>query len=542
MPRMASEAPRAATGGAVHMAPWAPLREPVFRSLWLATVASNLGTWVHEVAAAWLMTSLAPTPPMVAAVQATTSLSMFLLALPAGALADLVDRRRLLLVTQSWMALAALTLGLLTLFDLITPLALLAFTFVLGLGAALNAPSWQASVPELVGPERLPAAVSLNSLSFNMARSVGPALGGVLLASLGAGANFMLNAATFLAVVAVLMRWQRPVVEAPLPSERFFGALRAGARYVRNSPRFQAVLVRGGTFVLFGSALWSLLPLVARFGLGVGPGGYGVLLGSFGCGAVAAAVNLHRLRRRVGFDRLAAMASVVFAATLVVLGSGASFAAACLALVAAGGAWLTVLSGFNVAAQTAVPGWVRGRALSIYLLVFYGAMAVGSTLWGAVAARLGTGSALGVAGGGMLLGLLAMLRFPVAVGEGTSLAPSRHWPAPLLATEPEPDRGPVLVTVEYLVDPARADEFVRAMHRLGRSRRRGGAIRWGLWQDAADPQRWLESFVDESWLEHLRHHERVTAQDADIEGAAREFHRGPERPRVFHYLAGRPRR
>jgi predicted MFS family arabinose efflux permease len=521
--------------------PWAPLREPVFRALWLATIASNLGTWVHEVAAAWMMTTLAPTPLMVASVQATTGLSMFLLALPAGALADLVDRRRLLIATQSWMAAAALALGVLTWLDRLTPGALLAFTFLLGLGSALNAPSWQATVPELVGAERLPAAVSLNSLSFNMARSVGPALGGLLLATLGAGANFLLNAATFLAVVVVLLRWRRPSVPTPLPSERFFGALRAGGRYVRNSPRFQAVLVRGGLFVVFGSALWALLPLVARFGLGVGPGGYGVLLGSFGCGAVAAAVNLHRLRGRFGFDRLAAAATVIFAAAMMVLGSGESFLAACLALLAAGGAWLTVLSGFNVAAQTAVPGWVRGRALSIYLLVFYGAMAGGSALWGAVAGRLGTTVTLAITAGGLLLGLFAMLRFPVAVVAGASLAPSRHWPAPLLAVEPEPDRGPVLVTVEYLVDPARGDEFVRAMHRLGRSRRRGGAIRWGLWQDAAEPTRWLESFVDESWLEHLRHHERVTSQDADIEAAARAFHAGPEPPRVFHYLAGRVR-
>jgi predicted MFS family arabinose efflux permease len=533
MPRSRTAPPAAALA-----APWEPLELPLFRALWLATMASNIGTWVHEVGAAWLMTTLTTSPPMVAAVQAATSLPMFLLALPAGALADLVDRRKLLIATQTWMLCSAAGLGALTLLDRVTPWTLLLFTFAMGLGSALNSPSWQASVSELVGPERLPAAVALNSVGFNVARALGPALGGLLIATIGPGANFVLNAFSFLGVLVVLLRWRQRTDDDDLPSERLLGALRTGARYVRHAPALHAVFVRGALFVLFGSALWALLPIVARFQLHAGPGGYGALLGAFGSGAVAGAAGMHRLRRRFGFDGLAAIATLVMSTVLVLLALRLPLPALCVALFAGGGAWLTVLSGFNIAAQTSVPGWVRGRALSVYLLVFYGSIAAGSALWGVVADRFGTSVALAIAAGGLLIGLLATLRFPLLLGEGTSLAPSRHWPAPLVTTEPEPDRGPVLVTLEYYIDPQRAPEFVRLLHRLGHSRQRGGAVRWGLWQDTEDAARWTESFVDESWLEHLRHHERLTVADRELEAAARAFHVGPAPPRLQRYLAG----
>jgi hypothetical protein len=263
------------------------------------------------------------------------------------------------------------------------------------------------------------------------------------------------------------------------------------------------------------------------------------MLGAFGSGAVAGAAGMHHLRRRFGFDRLAAMATVVMASVLAVLASARQFPLLCAALFAGGACWLMVLSGFNVAAQTSVPGWVRGRALSTYLLVFYGSIAAGSATWGFVAQRFGTTAALLAAAVGLTLGLGAVVRLPLVLGAGTSLAPSRHWPAPLLPIEPEPDRGPVLVTLEYHVDPGRAPEFVRVLHRLGHSRQRGGAVRWGLWHDAEDPRRWIESFVDESWLDHLRHHERLTVADRELEAAARAFHSGPEPPRLQRYLAGR---
>lgn len=518
--------------------PWSPLRRPVFRSIWLAAMVSNLGTWVHEVGAGWLMTSLTPSAALVALVQAAATLPMFLLALPAGVTADLVDRRKLLIVGQGWMAAVALALAATSLLDLVTPGLLLVLTAALAVGMALSAPAWQAITPELVGFAELPKAVALNSMGFNVARALGPALGGILLATLGSWANFAVNAVSFLGVLWVLARWQREPAASPslLPEERFVGALRLGVRWVRNSPRMKTVLLRGGLFVLPASSWWALLPLVARNELAVGPGGYGALVGAFGVGAVAAAWVLPTIRRRVSADALGLAASLVFAATLVALALAPNLGVAVAAAFAGGGAWLTVLSGYNVAAQSAVPGWVRARALSVYMLVFYGSLAAGSTIWGSVAEQTSVRTALGVAAGVLLVGLVSALRRLGAV-DPTRVAPSRHWPAPLVAAAPEPEGRPVLVTVAYRVDPTRAADFVAAMEVVGRSRRRAGSIRWGLWQDAADPWRWIESFVDESWIEYLRHHERLTALDADIEARAHAFHVGDGPPRLAHYVA-----
>lgn len=518
--------------------PWSPLALPVFRALWLASLFSNIGTWMHEVGAGWLMTSLAPTPLWVSAVQAASSLPMFLLALPGGVAADLLDRRRLLLSAQAWQAVMALVLGALTLSHLITPWVLLLCTFGLNAGSALNAPAWQSILPELVGTNQLANAVTLNSISFNIARALGPALGGLAIAALGPAANFLLNAVSFCGVLLVLYRWPRPQTSVSvLPAEHFVGALRAGARYVRHSPRLRAVIVRGGLFVLCGSGLWALLPLLARFRLGVDAGGYGILLGCFGSGAVAGAALITRLRRKRSADSLAFAGSLVFAAGMGALAWANTFWIAAVALALSGGAWLTVLSGFSVAAQTAVPAWVRARALSFYLLVFYASMAAGSSLWGFVAKHWSSEISLSVGAVGILLGLLARLRFRISSADVQSLAPSRHWPVPLLPTEPEPDRGPVLVTLEYIVEPTKADEFEAAMRLVRRSRRRGGAVRWSLWTDAARPERYLESFVDESWLDYLRHRERLTALDREIEARAASFHLGAEPPRIHVYLA-----
>jgi len=518
--------------------PWSPLAQPVFRALWIASLCSNVGTWMHEVGAGWLMTTLAPTPVLVSAVQAASSLPMFLLALPGGVAADLLDRRRMLLFTQAWQATIALALGLATLAHAVTPAVLLLCTFALAAGSALNAPAWQSILPELVGTDKLAAAVTLNSISFNIARSLGPAIGGLAIAALGPPANFLLNAASFLGVLAVLFRWTREQPRASvLPAERFLGALRTGARYVRHAPFLHAVMVRGGLFVLCGSALWALLPLVARFRLGVDASGYGVLLGCFGAGAVSGAAMLTRLRRKKSAESVAFAGSLVFAAGMAALAWSEVFWLAAISLAIAGGAWLTVLSGFSVAAQTAVPAWVRARSLSFYLLVFYASMATGSALWGFVAKHSSTEVALSIAAGGILVGLLARLRYRVRSADVQSLAPSRHWPVPLLPSEPEADRGPVLVTLEYRIDPARATDFIAAMRLLRRSRRRGGAVRWSLWTDAADPGRYVESFVDESWLDHLRHHERLIAQDREIEARASRFHVGAEPPLLQVYLA-----
>ncbi|HME72692.1 MAG TPA: MFS transporter, partial [Myxococcota bacterium] len=364
---------------------WKPLRRPVFRALWIATIASAIGTWMQDVGASWLMTSLAPTPLLVSLVQAASNLPFFVLALPAGALADLVDRRRLLMVSQAWMLLSAAALGILTLSGAVTPVSLLLLTFCLGVGSALNAPAWQAITPELVPREELPDAISLNGMAMNVARAAGPALGGAVVAIVGSGPTFLLNAASFLGVIAVLARWERPRRESRLPPEDLYGAIRAGIRYVRHSTQLTTVLVRALSFILCGSVVWALLPLFARETLGLGPSGYGALLGFFGAGAVSGAFLLPRLRRALSAERVATGSVLAFAAVTLVLGLARDGKLVGIALVIGGAAWLILLSSLNLAAQSAVPSWVRARAMAVHLLVIFGGMAIGSAFWGAIA-------------------------------------------------------------------------------------------------------------------------------------------------------------
>lgn len=518
---------------------WRALRHPVFRALWIASVASNLGTWLQSVGAAWLMTTLDASATMVALVQAVTSLPMFLLSLPAGALADVLDRRRLLLFTQSWMLAIATALGLLTFAGLITPGLLLLFTFLLGLGTALNGPAWQAIVPELVPREDLPGAVTLQSIGFNIARAVGPAIGGLLVAAAGSEATFLLNAASFVGVLIVLVRWRRTPVESILPAERFFGAMRKGVRYVRHAPDVRAVIVRGSTFVLCASALWALLPVVARTELKQGPAGYGLLLAALGAGAVSGAFALPRFKQKSSTDGVAAAAILIFAAGTAALGGVRVFWLILLALFAAGGAWLSLLSSLNVALQTVVPSWVRGRALSVYMLGIFGGLSLGSALWGAMADRFGTAPALWSAAGGMVLGLAATWRVHLPSGEGLDLAPSRQWPAPRLASDLALESGPVLITIEYRIDLERVPEFTAAMQDLRRIRLRDGSLQWGLFNDADVPDRWTEVFLVESWVEHLRQHERVTVADEEVRHRVGSFQVGDRPPEVRHLVAER---
>jgi MFS family permease len=518
---------------------WLPLRRPVFRALWIATLFSNLGTWVHGVGAAWLMTTLAPSPPMVAGVQAATALPMFLLALPAGALADVLDRRRILLASQGWMLVASAILGVLTQLERISPAGLLVLIFLMGVGAALNGPPWQAIVPALVPAPELPAAVTLNSISFNIARAVGPAVGGLLVAAAGPGPTFLLNAASFLGVMAVLYRWRRPPSSSVLPAERFLGAMRTGLRYVRHAPEVQAILLRGGLFLSCASALWALLPLVARQ-RGAGPAGYGLLLGCLGTGAVLGALLLPRLRHRAPPQGIVAAATLAFAAMLFAAAFERWLPLLAAALVIGGAAWLSLLSSLNVALQTVIPEWVRGRALAVYMVVFFGAMSAGSLLWGAVAERVGLAGSLAAAGVGLLAGLAVTARLPLASGEGLDLAPSRQWPAPVVAYEFDREVGPVLVTVEYLVPAEKAERFAAAMAEMRRIRLRDGALQWGLFVDAADPERQVEVFLVKSWLEHLRQHERVTFADLVVQQRARAFHAGSEPPAIRHLIAAPP--
>lgn len=531
------------SGGAEPLPPasgaaWAPLRHAAFRAVWIAALASNVGTWMQEAAGAWLMTSLAQgNPLLVALMQTAASLPFFLLALPGGALADIVDRRRYLLATQAWMLLVATTLGLCTIAGFTTPWILIGLTFALGVGAALNNPAWAAMVPELVPRTELPAAVALGSVALNASRAVGPALGGVLVGAFGAGWVFLLNAASFLGVLAVLYRWRRTVPESTLPPEDVLGALRAGARYVRHSAPLRTVLVRTTGFIVFASAIWALVPIVALHDLGLGSVGYGLLLGCLGTGAVLAAAVLPVLRRRLGIDRLMLAATLMYALASATLAVVRVPVIAGLVLIGAGAAWMAAMSTVNTAAQSAVSGWVRARALATSLFVIQGGMAFGALGWGWVATHAGVQVALLTAAGGLIVGLLVVTRFPLAATEGLDLTPAPSIPDPIVADGLDLDDGPVLVTVEYRVDPSRAVEFGAAMRSFSRIRRRDGAELWGLFRDATDPSRFVETFTVDSWAEHLRQHARMTVSDRALRELVRGFHEGPEPPLVTHLLA-----
>jgi MFS family permease len=383
---------------------WAPLREPLFRSMWLAAIVSYIGTWMQAVGAGWMMTVLTMSPLMVGLVQAAVALPVFLVILPAGALADMVDRRRFLLITQGWMVLASGTLGVLTLLHIVTPWVLLAFTFLLGLGAVMNDPAWQAITPELVPPEQHAAAVAMNSAGFNVARAVGPALGGMVIAATGSGLAFVLNAISFFGVIVVLYRWKRVPTEVR-EHEGVWDAVWTGVRYVKSSQLVRSVLIRAGAFSVGAIALLALLPILTQ---PFGAQGYGALLGCFGLGALAGATVLPRLRRRLSVDGLVATAIVVFAAMTFVAGRVQDFTLMALVMAVAGGAWIGILACLNTAAQTMSPPWIRARALSMYLLVLQGGMALGSTLWGALATRLGLANTMACSAGALLLGLLTI--------------------------------------------------------------------------------------------------------------------------------------
>ena len=469
---------------------WSPLQRAVFRSVWIALVASNIGTWMQSVGAAWLMTTLTPSPLLVALMQTAISLPIFLVGLPAGALADVVDRRKLLLVTESWLLLTALALGLLTLAGTMSAWTLLSLTFLMGLGAALDGPAWQAIVSDLVERQELPSAVALNIVGFNVGRAVGPALGGLVVAAAGPAAVFLLNAGSFLAVLVVIYRWRRTQgtqILSDAPPEDMLGATTAGMRYVRHAPALQAVLVRTGVFIFGASALWALLPVVARHELGLDATGYGIVLGSLGFGAVAGALLLPRLRRSLPIDRLTGAATLVFAGATLAL-AYLRFVPLVVASMGVGGiAWMAMTSSLNVAAQTAAPAWVRARAVSLYILVFQGLLAVGSFAWGALAQQFGNGVALSGAGLALVCGLAATWHWPLRVVQDLDLTPSMHWSEPKLAITPDPEDGPVLITVEYRVPAERASDFIEAMDAMRRFRRREGAVSWGLFRDAADP-------------------------------------------------------
>jgi MFS family permease len=513
---------------------WRPLRSPTFRNLLTANVVSDIGTFMQSVGAAWLMVSLNAGPMYVALIQTASALPFFLLALPAGAVGDILDRRKIILGTETWMiAVASLVAGL-TLAGLMSPLLLLILTFALSSGDAFESPTWRAVLPELVEKEDLPAASALNGIEFNFARAIGPALAGAVVAAAGVGIAFLINAVSFVGVILVVFRWKRPVVKRATPPETVPGATRAAIRYVRYSPGVRRVLLRSGTGMFFASALLALLPSVAHR-IDGSPIGYGVLLGGFGVGAVLGALVLQRARVRWSTDIIVSAGIAVFGLTTVAAGVLHTIWLLGAVMVVGGAAWVSFLSLLNVQILNLAPDWVRARVLAIAMLVFQGAVAAGSATWGALAARRGIDTALLWAGvGGILSTVLAVfLRLPDTAS--LDLTPWSPWHAPVIGAEIGLD-GPVLVTVEYDVLPQRAADFVAAMRELGRIRRRDGASRWGICRDLEVPGRYVETFVVGSWDEHLRQHERMTQADRNIQERLRGCIRGEPTARHLLYL------
>jgi MFS family permease/quinol monooxygenase YgiN len=516
---------------------WSPLRQPVFRSLWIASAISSIGTWMHDVGCAWLMTSLAPNSPlMISLMQAASSLPFFLLALPAGAIADVVDKRKLLLWTQGWMLVVAALLGILTEANITTPWILLSLTFVMSIGSAMNMPVWQAVTPELVPKEDLSQAVTLSGIVVNLSRSIGPALAGAIIAAFGTGSVFLLNAATFVGVILVIYNWKRAPKHMALPAERFSGAIQAGIRYTRFAPVFQKVLIRTAAYILFGSALFALLPLLGRKELKLDALGYGIVLGFWGIGGLAGAFILPKLRQKYSIDRIVGGACFVMGLIMIALAFTRSIYVVYGLMVFVGIASLAVMVSLNVAAQSAVPTWVKARALAVHLLLFQGFMTLGSLLWGAIAQSYNISTSLNIAGVGLLISTALTLRYRLKCAEKLDLSSSLHWDQPTHAFEPCPKDGPVLVTVEYYIDPAQASEFSQLMQTLSRIRRRDGAIQWGLYQDLTNPSKFTETIVVESWAEHQRQYERVTNSDKEIEDQVRSFHIAKESPKVSQML------
>lgn len=518
---------------------WQPLRNKLFLAVWLATLVSNIGTWMQSVGASWMITSLTANPVMVALVQTVSTAPIMLLALPAGALADIADRRRYLLGTQIWMFLSALGLYYCTLNGIVTDWLLIGFTFLLGCGAAMSMPAWSAVTPELVPKIELHAAITLNGLGMNASRAMGPAISGYLISLYGVASVFFLNAVSFLAVIAVLVFWKRSPNENTLPTERFFAAIRSGLRYARYSSLLPSILLRGMAFFLSASALWALLPILVSNRLHSGASTYGLLLACIGIGAVACAVVLPLIRQQIRSDNLVRLATLAYGCTLVILATEENLYLLSVTMLLSGAAWICVMSSLQVAAQASLPDWVRARGLSVFMMIFMGGMAVGSLIWGYLAKRYGMELSFMAAAGGLLLGTIGSWRYSISGYESVDFTPSQHWPLPIIDKAPQHDQGPVMVTIEYKVNIDKLAEFHRLLAQLQKIRKRDGAYYWELYQDTAQADHYIECFMVESWLEHLRQHDRVSASDKTLQEKISACLIAGSTKAINHYVASR---
>ncbi|MES5099761.1 MFS transporter [Agrobacterium sp. BA1120] len=516
--------------------PLTPLKHQTYRTIWFASIASNFGGLIQAVGAAWMMTALSSSENMIALVQASTSLPIMLFSLVSGALADSFDRRRIMISAQLLMLAASILLTVFAWFGWLSPWLLLFFTFMIGCGTALNNPSWQASVGEMVPREDLPAAVTLNSVGFNITRSVGPAIGGVIVAIAGAAAAFLVNTFSYFALIYALVKWQPPKNQSTLPREQLFAAISAGMRYVAMSPNIGKVLVRGFLFGLSASAILALMPLVARDLVQGGPLTYGIMLGAFGVGAIGGALISARLRETMSSEWIVRVAFLGFAFSAGVTAISSSAILTALVLTVSGASWVLALSLFNTIVQLSTPRWVVGRALSLYQTLTFGGIAVGSWLWGSLAENYGLSYSLLCSCLLMLLGVVVGFKLTMPAFASLNLDPLNRFVEPNLRLDVKPRSGPIAILVDYEIDDSDLPEFMAIMVERRRIRLRDGAQNWTLMRDLENPDVWTEIYHVPTWVEYVRHNHRRTQADAESWDSILKLHRGTTRPRVHRMI------
>lgn len=520
----------------------APFKHRTFLVMWLAALVSNIGTWMHSVGAGWLMTELSPSPLVVALVQTATTLPIFVFALPAGALADIFNRRTLLLITNIVMLLAAVVFSLLVYNKSVNSTTLLLFTFLLGSGAAFMAPAWQAVIPRMVPEESLSQAVVLGGISINLSRAIGPALAGVLITFYGVAMPFFANAASFVVIIAALFWWKNvmPKPSDNLPPEKVFSAMKAGVRYARHSKPLKATMWHALGFMFFANAYWALLPIISKQTLSGNASFFGILMGAVGIGAVVGALFVPKLKTILNANQFVVVGTLGTSLVTGYFAVVSSQVTAVLSSLFFGLSWIMVLASVNVSAQQALPEWVRARGLAVFMMVFFGSMSLGAAFWGWLAGETSISSAMLTAAVGGTVFILLSFRAELQQGKDMNLHPSHHWSMPITRHGVEHNQGPVIIEIRYEVMPEDRNAFLHAVYKLKIARQRYGAHNWGVYEDVEQEGKFVEHFMETSWAEHLRHHERVTQSDKPLEEAVLAFHTGAPRPAVTHLLAAYP--
>lgn len=527
-----SHDPSPRRGGALQ-----PFRHPIFRRVWIANLASNFGVLIQSVGASWMMASITSSADMVALVQASTSLPIMMFSLVAGAISDNFDRRKVMLAAQGFMLAVAVALTICAFLGLVTPWLLLGFTFLIGCGTALNGPAWQSSVGEMVPRKDLAAAIALNGMGFNIARSLGPALGGLIVATAGAASAFAINSVSYIALMAVLARWRPVLPERLLPRETLGVALGAGLRYVAMSPSIVIVIVRSCAFGFAGSAVQALMPLIARDLVSGGPLTFGLLLGAFGVGAVGGALLSANLRQSMSVETMIRCSFLAIAACAAVCGLSRSTPITMVGLALGGASWVIAFSTFNVSVQMSSPRWVVGRSLALYQTAVFGGLAFGSWAWGFYAEHGGgPARALLLSAVAGVVGAALGLRYRLRPLAELNLDPLSRWTEPTLAVDIKPRSGPIVVQIEYVIRPEDRIVFLNLMSERRRIRLRDGARHWVLMRDLSDPELWIERYHSPTWVEYVRQAQRITQADAEVGERIRALHHGPTPPRVHRMI------